>query len=176
MKRGALSAVIRLLPGFFAKAEATVLCLLLTAMIFLASLQIVLRSVFSGGLPWAEPLLRYMVLWSGLLGAAMATSKGKHIALDLAEYLVPETWQSYLSLLTHLFSALVAASLTYAAFLFIRSEIQYGGSGLFAFPSWAWNLVFPLVFALITVRYVALCWAAVRDLFHSPQGQDRQGQ
>lgn len=158
-----------------ARTETAVLCLLLSAMILLACLQILLRSVFSGGLFWAEPLLRYLVLWSGLLGAAMATSRGKHIALDLAGYLVPQPWQPFLRLLTHLFSTLVAACLTYAGLLFLRSEMEYGGEGLFTLPSWIWNSVFPLVFALITIRYVVLCRSAVMELFRPGQGQGREG-
>lgn len=173
MKNGQSPGLCNRLVGLLAGAEAAVLCLLLGAMILLACLQILLRSVFSSGLFWAEPLLRYLVLWSGLLGAAMATSRGKHIALDLAGYLVPERWQPYLQLLIHLFSALVAACLTYAALLFLRSEMQYGGAGLFAIPSWMWNLVFPLVFALITVRYSILCCTTAVELFSPPQGADR---
>lgn len=155
--------------------ETAVLCLLLSTMILLACLQILLRSVFSSGLFWAEPLLRYLVLWSGLLGAAMATSRGKHIALDLAGYLVPERWQPFLRLLTHLFSVLVAGCLTYAGLLFLRSEMEYGGAGLFTLPSWIWNSVFPLVFALITIRYAVLCWSAAVELFSSGQGHGREG-
>lgn len=155
--------------------ETTVVCLLLAAMILLACLQILLRSVFSGGLFWADPLLRYLVMWSGMLGAAMATSRGKHIALDLAGYLVPEQWQPFLRLLTHLFSALVAACLTYAGLLFLRSEMEYGGAGLFTLPSWVWNSVFPLVFALITIRYVVLCWSTAALLFTPDQGHGEEG-
>ena len=45
--------------------EETFLCLLLFSMILLACVQIFLRFFFSGGFAWADPLLRYMVLWAG---------------------------------------------------------------------------------------------------------------
>lgn len=141
---------------FAARFEKIVLCLLLTAMIVLACLQIVLRSFFSSGLPWAEPALRFLVLWSGLLGAAMATSRGKHIALDLAGYLIPWRLQPLMQLICYAFSSITAAFLTWASILFIRNEMEFGSPGLFDLPSWGWNLIFPLAFALITVRFLAL--------------------
>ncbi len=147
-----------------ARLEETVLCLTLAVMIGLACLQIVLRSVFSSGLLWADPLLRYLVLWSGLLGAAMATSRGKHIALDVVGYLLPERFQPWVLLCTHLFSSTIAGWLTYAALLFIRSEAAYGGPGLFGLSTWVWNLVFPFTFLLIAVRYLILFVQAMQGL------------
>ncbi len=132
--------------------EEIVLCLLLLAMIGLSCLQITLRSFFSGGLLWADPLIQQLVLWSGLLGASMATARGKHIALDLVVYLVPARFHPWILVLTHLFSTLTVAALVYAAYLFLASEITYGSPGLFSLPSWTWNLIFPLAFALITIR------------------------
>ena len=68
----------RILAGII-KLEEALLSILLTAMIVLACYQIGLRWFTSGGLPWIDPLLRYLVLWSGLLGAVLATAKDNHI-------------------------------------------------------------------------------------------------
>ena len=143
------------------RLEEAFLCLLLVGMILLACLQIVLRDLFGGGLLWADPLLRYMVLWTGMFGAAVATRTGKHIALDVVSYLVPAGMKTWLNLLIHLFSTIVAAALTWAAVIFVRNEAQFGGINLLSIPSWAWNLVFPLAFGLITCRFLA---AGVTDL------------
>lgn len=139
-----------------AKAEEYLLCLMLTSMILLACTQIVLRTFFSTGLIWIDPLLRYLVLWSGFIGASMATYKGKHIALDVISYLVPEPIKTWLETLTSIFSMIVAALLTYASFLFIRDEYTYGGPGLFELPMWFWSAIFPLAFTLITIRFAML--------------------
>ncbi len=133
--------------------EEYLLCLLLTTMIVLACVQIGLRMFLGGGLLWADPLLRYLVLWSGLLGAAMATSKGKHIALDLAAFLIPKRLLPFIQLVTHLFSCATAGFLTWAAYLFIRSEMEFSVPSVFGLPSWVMNIIFPLVFALISLRY-----------------------
>ncbi len=150
------------------KAETTMLCLLLVAMIGLACLQIVLRTLFSGGLLWADPLLRYLVLWSGFLGAVLATSRGSHIALDLAGYLIPDRLQPLVALAAYLFSIIVSAVLTWASVLFLRSEIEFCSAALFNLPSWFWNLIFPLAFGLITFRYLILFITSGLNLLRSP--------
>ncbi|MFV0436716.1 MAG: TRAP transporter small permease [Desulfopila sp.] len=143
-------------PDALARLEELALCLMLAAMIGLACLQIALRTFTGGGMLWADPLLRYLVLWSGLLGAVMATSRNEHIAIDLAAYLVPERLLPLVRLTCQLFSLLTAAALTWAAILFLQTEIEFGGPGLLAIKSWVWNLIFPLAFGLITLRYLIL--------------------
>jgi TRAP-type C4-dicarboxylate transport system permease small subunit len=91
----------------------------------------------------------------------VATRIGKHIALDVASYLVPAGMKPRLQLLIHLFSTLVSAALTWAAIIFVRNEAEFGGTSLLSIPSWAWNLVFPLAFGLITCRFFS---AGVADL------------
>lgn len=149
------------------------LCVLLSAMILLACLQILLRSVFSSGLVWADPLLRYLVIWCGLLGAALATSRGEHIAIDLAEHIVPQKLQRLVTALCHLFAAITSGFLTWAAILFIRSEMEYGSPALFGFPSWYWNMIFPLAFGLICFRYILLFGSSVAALFRPLDDTDQ---
>ena len=146
------------------RIEETILSLFLVIMILLACTQILLRILFSSGLSWADPFLRYLVLWSGLLGAAMATSQGKHIAMDIITFLVPKSMHPWLQVVTDLFSATVAGFLTWAAFLFIRSEIQFGSTELLSVPSWVWNLIFPIAFSLIAFRFFMAAWTATLEI------------
>ena len=142
------------LAARLARAEKRLLGLFLMTMILLACIQIALRIFFSSGLPWADPLLRYLVIWTGLLGAARATSQGKHIAMDIVSFLAPPAMQRWLRILISLFSAAVAAALTWSSILFLKSEMQYGSSMLFNVPSWVWNLIFPIAFGLISFRFL----------------------
>ncbi len=135
------------------RLEEMVLSVLLTVMILLACYQIALRWFTSGGEPWIDPLLRYLVLWSGLLGAALATARNHHIAMDAVSYLLRRRMQQWLGLLTHLFCTVVSIFLFRATILFIRSEIEFGGSGLFGLASWFWYLIFPIAFFLILLHF-----------------------
>ncbi len=153
------------------RLEEGFLCLLLLTMIVLAVAQIVLRSFFSGGFLWADPFLRYLVLWSGMFGAALATKKGKHIALDVVSYLLPEEVQPWLKCLLDFFSFLVALLLSYAAIIFVRNEAEFGASVLLFVPSWCWNLVFPLAFALIALRFLSATLTDLLVLCGRKEGQ-----
>ena len=154
------------------RIEETFLCLLLTSMILLACVQIFLRFFFSGGIAWADPLLRYMVLWAGLFGAAVATKKGKHISIDIISHLLPDRYNPWLQALLNLFSAGVCSVLTYAAINFVRDEALYGGRGILEIPSWGLNLVFPIAFGIISLRFLILTFNNLGFVFSHPPTSD----
>jgi TRAP-type C4-dicarboxylate transport system permease small subunit len=136
--------------------EAAFICLLLLAMILLASTQIFLRIFYSSGLLWADPLLRYMVIWAGLLGAAVATKEAKHISIDIVSHLVPDQFMPWLRVLLNFFSASVCIILTSAAVKFVRDEALYGGRSILDIPSWELNIIYPLAFGIIAARFLIL--------------------
>ena len=141
--------------------EEAFLCLLLLAMILLACVQIFLRTFYASGILWADPLLRYLVVWAGLFGAAVATKQSKHISIDIISYLVPEQFMPWLRVLLNFFSASICIILTYAAVKFVRDEALYGGRGILDIPSWQLNIVYPLAFGIIAGRFLLL---ALKDL------------
>lgn len=141
------------------------LCLLLLAMIGLACIQIFLRTFVGGGLLWADPLLRYLVLWTGMTGAVVATREGKHIAVDVVTYLAPASARTWIRPAVNLFSLAVSVALTAAAVIFVRNEAAYGSSPLLSVPSWIWNLIFPLAFGMIACHFLVRLLAELRVLF-----------
>lgn len=133
--------------------ESALLCLLLSLLIGLSCLQISLRTFSGGGLLWADPVLRHLVVWCGFLGGAAATGKGKHIAIDLITNRLPKKSLPWLELVTSLFGTVTAAALSWAAWIFIQGEMEYGGVGPLGVPLWTWNMIYPLAFAIITGKY-----------------------
>ena len=75
--------LISMLDHLFAKIEEVVLALLLVSMILLASLQVLLHNIWHTGIDWADPALQNATLLLGLLGAAVATSEGRHLTIDI---------------------------------------------------------------------------------------------
>ena len=63
------------------KLEDFLLPALFILTLFLAVLQIIMRNMFSSGIVWADPLLKIMVLWLGMLGALYATRKSDILKL-----------------------------------------------------------------------------------------------
>jgi TRAP-type C4-dicarboxylate transport system permease small subunit len=142
---------------------------MLVAMIVLACLQIGLRTFSSGGLLWADPILRYLVLWCGMLGAVVATREKKHIGIDVLGYLAPPHIKVWIDLVIDAFSSLVVAILTWASVIFVQNERLFGGPSVLDVPSWIWNLIFPMAFGLITIHFLLAIPGDIRALFQKSQ-------
>jgi TRAP-type C4-dicarboxylate transport system permease small subunit len=168
------SAVLAGLLAFSHHLEEGVVAVMLLAMIFLTCTQVVLRAFFSSGLDWADSLLRYLVLWSGLLGATIATRQAKHINIDLASRLLPKKWLRWLGVVINLFSALVCGGLTWSGYLFVKSELEYGGKAtLLGLAHWQLGLIFPLAFALLSLRFGVLAGQNLRGENRPPPSPGR---
>lgn len=144
---GAVKRVARL-------SAYTILTILLTAMITLACSQIAARLITGGSPSWIDPLLRYLVLWSGLFGTIVASAEGKHIAIDAALMILPKKLLPFIELAVLIFAILTSAGLSWASYLFIMSEFEYGAPGIFGLPSWQLNMAFPITFFSITIIYL----------------------
>lgn len=156
------------------RIEELILSVLLTGLIVLSCLQIALRLFFDSGMGWADPLLRYMVVWCGLLGALLAVSQNKHITIDLSGYLLPRSVNEALEIITGLFSGLICSVLGYASWLFIRSEMEFGGPAFLSIPSWGWNIIFFITFGLMALRYFISSASTLCRLLFSKQPVEGQ--
>lgn len=149
--------VIAKFSGLFHHLEEGAVIGMLLTMIVLTCVQVVMRTFFSSGLDWADSMLRYLVLWSGLLGAAICTRRGQHINIDLASRLLPPKWLRWLGVVLNIFSTLVCAGLTWSAYLFVKSEMEFGGdASLLGLAHWQLTMIFPLAFALMTMRFLII--------------------
>ena len=134
--------------------ENGLLVLLLTGMILLATLQIVLRNGWSTGLSWADPSLRVAVLWITLLGAMAATRDNNHIKIDLLSHFLPKKFNPYVQLTTNLFSAFICGLLAWHGGRFVHFEWQDGNILFASVPAWACELIIPLGFGVMALRFL----------------------
>jgi len=134
--------------------ENSLLVLLLTGMILLATLQIVLRNGWSTGLSWADPSLRVAVLWITLLGAMAATRDNNHIKIDLLSHFLPKQFNPYVRLTTDLFSAFICGLLAWHGGRFVYFEWQDGNILFASVPAWACELIIPLGFGVMALRFL----------------------
>ena len=65
------------------QALKSFLMLLMVALVFAVSWQVVSRYVFSSPSSWTEEVARFLLIWIGLLGAAYAFRTKAHLGLDL---------------------------------------------------------------------------------------------
>jgi TRAP-type C4-dicarboxylate transport system permease small subunit len=119
-----------------------------------ALLQIVLRDFFSTGIVWGDALLRYAVLWVAFLGAARATRDGSHIRIDLLRLILPPGASRVVTALADLSSAVVCGVLAWAGWGFVAMDASGGGRAFADIPAWVVELVFPLSFAFMALRFL----------------------
>jgi TRAP-type C4-dicarboxylate transport system permease small subunit len=155
--------------GALYRFEEAVLALLLGAMIVLSSLQILLRGVFDSGIAWADPMLRALVLWVGLLGAVTASRGGRQITVDVISRLLSGRVRAAAGAVTSLFTAGVAGVLSYHGVRFVASEHEFASVAFSGIPAWTLESVIPFAFAAIALRYLS---HAVEDLRALVQGED----
>lgn len=142
--------------------EEALISLLLSAMILIAGAQILLRNLFDSGLHWGDPLLRLLVLWLTMLGALLATRNNQHIRIDLlSRYLTPD-WRRLSEVIGLAFSTLVCALLAWHATRFVYYEWQDGGMLFGTVPVWLGQIILPVGFVLITLRFAILTVQTVR--------------
>jgi len=134
--------------------EDAFLALLLGAMVLLAPLQIFLRVFFDQGLTWADPLIRVLVLWVGLVGAISASRGDRHIAIDVLARALSGRPRAAVGFFVHLFTTGVCAVLAWHSFRFVQSEREYGTPAFLEIPAWVLEVVLPFAFAMIAVRYL----------------------
>lgn len=150
------------LDGIVSRVEKALMVAFLSLMILTAFAQIVLRNFWGVGLAWSEPLVRYLVLWVGFIGAALATREGRHITLEVLARRTPGRGSRVPEALSQLCSGLVCALLAYAAMKFIHDEAQIGSRTFLDLPIWIPELIIPITFAVMALRFLLRTIRALR--------------
>lgn len=133
--------------------EDSLLVVLLAGMIGLASTQIILRNGFDTGLIWADELLRILVLWVAMAGAMLASRMDRHLRIDVLARLMPIRPRLAVSALVDLATAAVTLIIAWHAGRFVAAAREYEDLLLGDWPAWWFQLILPVGFAVIGLRY-----------------------
>jgi TRAP-type C4-dicarboxylate transport system permease small subunit len=142
------------LDALIARVEKCLIVALLGLMVVTAFSQIVLRNLLGTGLSGSEPLVRYLVLWVGFIGAALAVRQGRHITIEVFSLLKTGKSGRLMAALPLLTSTLVCAFMTYAAVKFVHDEAQIGDNRFLGLPAWVPELIIPIAFGVMTLRFL----------------------
>jgi len=135
------------------RVEDVLLIVLLSSMIALASTQILLRILFDYGLIWADPLLRVMVLWLGLTGATVASRHNKHIHIDVFTRFFSKNLYLFVQTFVGQFTAWVCILIAWHGARWVQMDYLDEMTGLGGIPSWMLEIIIPISFAVIGIRY-----------------------
>ena len=146
--------LLHALDRFFYKIEFGLLIAFLGSMVLLAFMQVVLRNFFGTGVIWADTIVRHLVLWSGFVGAALATSEERHISIDaLTKFLSPRTKHIVL-IFTSTFAAVVCYYLATAAWEYVLEERLHGGELVLGIQTWVALLIIPAGYILLAFHFL----------------------
>ena len=134
--------------------EDTTLALLLGTMILLAPLQILLRNFFNTSIPWADPLIRVLVLWVGLLGAVAASRGNRHITVDVLSRVLSGRARAAVGVVIGLFTTIVSGLVAFHSGHFVASEFSYHSIAFSSIPAWSCEIVIPFAFGVMALRYL----------------------
>ncbi len=168
MSEGARRALI-----WIERIENALLAALVLFLVVLAGTQIVLRDFFDTGLTWADPLMRSLVLWTGMLGALAAVRDDKHIALDVLQRFLSAKAQRAARIVTLGFTALVCAVVAYYCYTMLAIDLaESAQTGVVSkVPSWLPESILPLGFGLMAIRFALRAFASpahAPPLLHDP--------
>jgi len=136
--------LLRSLDRLFYRLEYGLLVASLGSMVILAFAQVVLRNFFGTGIVWADTIVRHLVLWSGFVGAALATSEERHISIDaFTKFLSPRT-KHIVMVFASLFAVVVCYYLALAAWEYVLEERIHGGVLVLSIPTWVALLIIPV--------------------------------
>jgi len=143
--------------------EDGLLAFILLLMLSFASAQIVMRNLFSSGIVWSDPLLKILVLWTAMLGAMVATRQHHHINIDLLSKFLPHRFHALQQTLVHGLSGIICAVLAWQSLRFIALEWEEGTLAFAAIPAWIPELILPIGFISMSLRFLLYSLNLQRD-------------
>ena len=139
------------------KAVQSVLVLTVFTMLLLSVISIILRW-FGISFLWVEPVVRHLVFATAFLGATLATSTGRHIAIEiLAKSLEASNKEKPLFLINKVTSFLTIIGLGWlfiSGYGFLKMEVEYGKVAFLGIHSSVLVSIIPIGFALMFLRSV----------------------
>ncbi len=139
-----------------ATVESALVVFLLGIMTLLGFTQVVLRNFFSSGILWADTFLRQLVLWVAFLGASLAVRERKHLNVDVLTRFMSERGKKLARLVTDVFAGVVCVVFLKASLTFVQNEIHQGTVLFLEIPTWYFQLIIPVGYALLSFRFLIL--------------------
>lgn len=138
------------------KLEDWFLISMLFAMVVLAVAQIFYRNIFGAGVVWIDPLLRMLVLWVAIAGAVVATRSDNHIRIDFFTRYFSIRIFSYFQRVVYAFCVFICGLISWHAVRFVQMDYDYGTIAFADVPAWVTELIIPVGFFMMAMRYVLL--------------------
>lgn len=148
----------------FKKAEDIALIVLLSLLVVISVSQLFLN-MFNAGVIWFDSLLKYLVLWIGMIAASIATYDDKHIKIDLIGRFTKGRIRTFVTIITNIFAGIVCVVLFVISIDYIV-KIEYTSSDpspFLGFRRWALIIAMPFGFGLMSIKFIIL---GIRSIYY----------
>ena len=144
-------AILQRISDIISRITEVILIIVLSTMAVVVLLQVIFRYVLNFPLFWTEEFARYCLVWSSLLGSAVAVKRGQHIAVTIFMERFPPVLRRGLTIV-----ALIAVAV-------ILTIILWGGIQLVAITR---AQISPALRVSMSVPYLAVPVGAALMLLH----------
>jgi len=154
---------------FFSMLDKFVLrlvALLLAASILLIFSDAMLRVLFSYSIFWLQEVILYFVVWSTMLGAAVAVRNDEHIKVDLLIGALKPKLQMTLKLATSLVGLFFSVVFTYSGINVVFEAYRSGIGSITTLetPLWIPYLILPAAGIIFVLGFCNLIGATIAQL------------
>lgn len=157
--------LLRWIDNSFARLEGWLINGFLSVMVIFTFVQVWLRGLYTHGhmqwanvlmghFDWSVPLVRLLVLWITFLGASLLTGDNKHIKIDIFSALLPPKWLAMRELILSVVCVLISTMMLFVCIVYVKLEMEFGGSIFLHLPEWIGQLILPIGFALMLFRFL----------------------
>ena len=149
------------LAQFIRNAMVALMCFYFVLVI----LQVLFRYVLNESLFWAEEVVRYSMIWSVMMGAALLAYENAHIRIDLIDHTFSQKWQSRIASFCDLLLISFCILLLVSGVKFVDRTILQKSASLDV-PMWLVYGAIPLS-ALLHIIFVIARMSENRSLAHT---------
>lgn len=113
----------------------------------------ILRAFFSAGYIWVGDIMKYSLLWSGFLGACLATTRLEHFRIDIVRYVSNPTTKKATRIVSYLVACLFFIVFAYATLDYLHTLMRTGDrSTYYDYPTWPFYIVVAYFYASSALR------------------------
>jgi len=104
---------------------------------------------------WLTKLAMFLMIWSGFMGASIATRRREHITIDISSRVLTPKGVKIATFFSQSISAGFCFYMAYLAYLYTAESFHYGDrEGVFPVPLWIIQMVLPITLTMMGARFV----------------------
>jgi len=139
---------------YLSRLEEILIGLLIASASVILFANVVARYVLNSGIPWADEVVRYQIVWMVFLGGSVAARKGIHIGVDIVVKMAPPKIGRFILLIIHAIVIFFCGVLVYFGAELTAQTREFGQvSTALQAPMWIFQLAIPVGSALMAIRF-----------------------